>query len=387
LKILTIHNKYKIRGGEDESREGEDHLLAKNGHEIKELIFDNSVITPSNQWRVGLGTPWNRSSYRLVQAEIRKWKPDLVDIHNFFPLASPSVHWAARSLGIPVVQTLHNYRLLCPGATFYRDGRICEDCLEWKLPIPSIIHGCYRGSKVKTAAVALMVGTHRIARTWQRKVSAFVAVSEFEKRKFVESGFPESRIFVKSNFVQDSGLPGDGGGDFLCVSRLTVEKGIRTLIRAMDLTVAQVRLMIVGTGPLESEVQAATDQNPRIQYLGILPQREVLRLMGAAKCVIFPSEWYETFGRVAIEAFSRGTPVIAAQLGAIAELVEDGRTGFHFQPGNAQDLARAIDLAHASTSQLISMRLEARREFELKYTSERNYEKMMAIYERAIANP
>lgn len=155
----------------------------------------------------------------------------------------------------------------------------------------------------------------------------------------------------------------------------------------MDLTSAQVRLNIVGQGPLEAEVQAAAARNPRIEYLGVLLQKEVLRLMGTAKCVIFPSEWYETFGRVAIEAFSRGTPVIAAQLGAIAELVEDGRTGFCFQPGNAQDLARVIDLAHSNTSQLISMRFEARREFDLKYTPERNYEMIMAAYEKAIANP
>ena len=387
MKILTVHNKYKIRGGEDESREAEDRILAEHGHEIRTFIFDNTVISPSNQWKVGIRASWNQVSYREIEAELKRWRPDLVDIQNFFPLASPSVHWAVRKLGLPVVQTLHNYRLLCPGATFYRDGRVCEDCVRWKLPLPSIVHGCYRGSRAQSAAVALMIGTHRIARTWQRKVSVFIAVSEFAKRKFVENGFPESRIFVKPNFVHAPGLPGAGGEDFLCVGRLTVEKGIRTLIRAMDLTLAQVRLNIVGQGPLEAEVQAAAARNPRIRYLGVVPQREVLDMMGAAKCLIFPSEWYETFGRVAIEAFSRGTPVIAAELGAIAEVVEDGRTGFHFQPGNAQDLARAIDLVQASPSQLASMRLEARREFELKYTAERNYEQMMAIYERAIANP
>ncbi len=387
LRILTVHNKYKFRGGEDECREAEDRLLVEHGHQVREFVLENSVISSSNQWRAGLSASWNQVTYRAMLDEIGKWRPDIVNIHNFFPLVSPSVHWAARKMGLPVVQTLHNYRLLCPGATFFRDGRICEDCVGWKFPVPSIVHGCYRGSSVQTAAVALMVGAHRFAGTWQRKVSLFIAVSEFTKRKFVESGFPESRILVKPNFVLASGLPGDGGEDFLCVGRLAEEKGIRTLIKAMDLTVAQVRLNIVGQGPLESEVQAAAARNPRIRLLGALPQREVLDLMGAAKCLIFPSECYETFGRVAVEAFSRGTPVIAVKQGAITEIVEDGRTGFHFQPGNAQDLARAIDLAQASPMQLASMRLEARREFELKYTAERNYELMMAIYERAIANP
>jgi glycosyltransferase involved in cell wall biosynthesis len=222
--------------------------------------------------------------------------------------------------------------------------------------------------------------------TWQKTVSVFVAVSEFAKWKFVKGGFPESRIVVKPNFVDAHGPPGNGGEHFLCVGRLTVEKGIKTLLKAMDLTSAQVRLDIVGQGPLELEVRAAAARNPRINYLGVLPQRKVLELMGEAKCLIFPSEWYETFGRVAIEAYSRGTPVIAAKLGAIAEVVEDGRTGFHFQHGNAQDLARAIDLAQASMSQLASMRIEVRREYELKYTAERNYHQMISIYERAMAN-
>jgi glycosyltransferase involved in cell wall biosynthesis len=249
------------------------------------------------------------------------------------------------------------------------------------------MYGCYRESRFQTAAVALMVGTHRIARTWQRKVSVFVAVSEFAKRKFVEGGFPESRIVVKPNFVHDAGPPGNGGKSFICVARLTIEKGIRTLLKAIDLTGAQVRLDVVGQGPLEAEVRLAAARNPRIRYLGQLPQREVLGLMGEAKCLIFPSEWYETFGRVAIEAYSRGTPVIASKLGAIAEVVEDGRTGYHFQAGNAQDLARVIDTVQASTSQLAAMRLEVHREYELKYTPEKNYAQIMSIYERAIANP
>ena len=182
---------------------------------------------------------------------------------------------------------MHNYRLLCPGTYFYRDGRVCEDCTAWKFPLPSILHGCYRESRFQTAAVALMVGTHRVARTWQRKVSVFVAVSEFAKQKFVEGGFPESRIIVKPNFVHDTGPPGDGGESFICVARLTVEKGIRTLLRAMDLTGPQASLDIVGEGPLESEVQAAAARNPRIRYLGVLPHRRALELIGKAKCLVF----------------------------------------------------------------------------------------------------
>ena len=224
-------------------------------------------------------------------------------------------------------------------------------------------------------------------RTWEKTVSQFIAVSDFEKRKFVEAGFPEWKIMVKPNFVLDSGGPGMGGGEFVFVGRLTPEKGVRTLIAAMGLTNPCVSLAIVGDGPLEAEVRSAAASNPRIRYLGRISQGEVLDLLGRATALIFPSEWYETFGRVAAEAFARGTPVLAARIGAVAEIVEDGRTGFHFQPGDARDLARVIDLAHGSPQKLASMRSEARREFELKYTAERNYELLMAAYERAIANP
>jgi glycosyltransferase involved in cell wall biosynthesis len=232
-----------------------------------------------------------------------------------------------------------------------------------------------------------MIGVHRTLRTWERAVSQFIAVSEFEKRKFVEAGFPESKITVKPNFVLDAGPPGTGGGGFVFVGRLTPDKGVRTLLAAMALTNPSVSLAIAGDGPLESEVRSAAARDPRIRYFGRIPQREVLDLLGKATALIFPSEWYETFGRVAAEAFARGTPVIAARIGAVAEIVDDGRTGFHFQPGDARDLARVIDSAHADPQRLFAMRQEARREFELKYTAERNYELMIAAYERAIANP
>lgn len=387
MRILTVHNKYKFRGGEDESREAEDRLLVSKGHEIREIVFDNKTITGAGALRAGLSASWSSGAYRQVHRAIGTWKPDILDVHNFFPLASPAVHYAAWRLGVPVVQTLHNYRLFCPGALLFRNGAPCEDCIHSRFPWRGIVHRCYRGSALQTSAVSLMIGVHRTLRTWDRVVSQFIAVSEFEKQKFVEAGFPESKIVVKPNFVLDDGAPGMGGGEFVFVGRLTPEKGVRTLLAAMGLTNPSVSLAIVGDGPLEAEVRSAAASNPRIRYLGRISQAEVLDLLGGATALIFPSEWYETFGRVAAEAFARGTPVIAARIGAVAEIVEDGRTGFHFQPGDARDLARVVDLAHANPQKLASMRSEARREFELKYTAERNYELLTTVYERAIANP
>ncbi len=385
MRILTVHNKYKFRGGEDECRESEDAILAARGHEFSQLAFDNEAIHRGNLMRTGLQTLWRQAAYNRVRERIVEWKPDIVDIHNFFPLASPAIHHAAYSLGIPVVQTLHNYRLLCPGGTFYRNGTICEDCTRRPIPWPGVLHGCYRESVLGSSAVAAMIVLHRLLRTWRRTVTTFIAVSEFERQKFGEQGFPASRIVVKPNFVLDPGPPGAGGDDFLFVGRLAVEKGIRTMLKALELVDPAVRLKIVGDGPLAAEVRAAAERNPRIRYVGRLPQRQVLDAMGTSRCVVFPSEWYETFGRVAAESFSKGTPVIASRIGAVAEIVDDGRTGFHYRTGDPQDLARAIDRAFVSGDGLAGMRTEARLEYERKYTAERNYQMIIEIYEKAIA--
>jgi len=385
MKILVVHNEYRYRGGEDESREAEDGALTAGGHQLDQIVFDNTLIQAGNLVRTGLQTSWCPAAHDRVRQRIVDWKPDVVHIHNFFPLASPAVHHAAHSLGMPVIQTLYNYRLLCPGATFYRNGRVCEDCTRHWLPWPGVLHSCYRESALGTSAVAAMIVLHRLLRTWKRTVTTFIAVSEFHRQKLVAQGFPPSRIVVKPPLVLDPGPPGRGGDGFLFVGRLTVEKGIRTMLKAMQLVNPAVRLTVVGDGPLAAEVRTAADCNPRIHFVGRLPLGQVLDLVGAARCVLFPSEWYETFGRIAVESFAKGTPVITSRIGAVAEIVDDGRTGFHFRAGDPQDLARAIDHAFASADGLADMRIAARLEYEEKYTAERNYRMLVDIYEKAIA--
>ena len=283
-------------------------------------------------------------------------------------LASPSVYYAARKFGVPVVQTLHNYRLLCPGATFFRNGSRCEDCTRHTVPWPAVLHGCYRRSMLQTGAVSLMISVHRLLQTWKRMVSLYIAVSEFEKRKFVEHGFAERKIFVKPNFVLDPGPIGAGDGDFLFVGRLGVEKGVGTLLRAMEHAAPAIRLTIVGDGPRPGCSKTAA-RNPRVRYLGRLPQSETLGLMASARCLILPSECYETFGRVAAEAFARGTPVIGSRIGAVEEIVDNGRTGILFTPGDAGDLANAMTWAYMNPKRIAEMRIEARNEYERKYTA------------------
>ena len=388
MRILTIHNRYKFRGGEDESREAEDRILTEKGHIVRELTFDNSTIVGIGIAWAGLSALWNPVAYREVQRSIREFRPDIVDVHNFFPLASPSVHYAARDLNVPVVQTLHNFRLLCPNAMFFRSGSVCRECTGHSIPWPAVVHRCYHGSAAQTSAVALMISLHRVLRTWRRAVSLFVCVSEFSKRQFVESnGFPTSRIVVKPNCVRDPGLTSYGGKDFVFVGRLAIEKGVRAMLEAMEIARIPATLKIVGDGPLEGEVRAASARNPRIEYLGRQPQDAVLNLLARSKALIFPSECYETFGRVAAEAYACGTPVIASNIGAVAEIVDHGRTGFQYRPGDSRDLAKVMDYVSENPALVAGMRTEARREYELKYTPERNYDLMLSAYNRAIANP
>jgi glycosyltransferase involved in cell wall biosynthesis len=388
MKILTIHNRYKYRGGEDESREAEDTLLAAKGNEIRQILFDNAQINARNALKVGLQATWSHQSYVRVRDYIKHWRPDILDVHNFFPLASPSVYYAARRLGVPVVQTLHNYRILCPGANFYRNGAVCEDCTGRLFPWPGIVHQCYRGSALQTSAVALMTASHRLMRTWDRTVSFFFVLSEFAKRKFVENGIAESKIVVKPNFVVDPGQTGGGGDEFLYAGRLSPEKGIRTLLRGIAGTRSpNARFRIVGDGPLEPEVREAAFKDARITYDGRLPLARVMDLMAGSRAVIVPSECYETFGRAAAEAFAAGTPVICSDTGAVAEIVDDGLTGFHFRSGDGADLGRIIDQICADPDVPASMRKLARATYEARYTAERGYTLIMGAYERAIAVP
>jgi glycosyltransferase involved in cell wall biosynthesis len=284
-----------------------------------------------------------------------------------------------------VIQTLHNYRLLCPVALFFRDGRVCEDCMGKAVPWPGVVHGCYRGSRAASGVIATMLTVHRALRTWTEMVDVYVALTEFARDKFIEGGLPAGKIVVKPNFVAPDPGQGPGGGGYaLFVGRLAPEKGTGTMLAAWDRLGTRIPLKIVGDGPLRDRVMGAAARQSNVEWLGHMPVADVHELMGKADMLVFPSQWYETFGRVAAEAFAAGTPVIAANIGAVAELVEHGRTGLKFRPGDPGDLVTQVEWALSHPAGLRSMREEVRAEFEAKYTAERNYRTLMEIYEAAL---
>jgi glycosyltransferase involved in cell wall biosynthesis len=372
MRILALHNRYLVSGGEDQSHAIEISLLREQGHTVDEYLVDNAVIAGQSMLTVAANTIWSWDSYAKVKKLLRENHYDLMVVQNFFPLLSPSVHYAAKSEGVPVIQFLRNYRQFCLNGLALRKNKPCEACLE-RLPLPGVYYACYRESRLASLAVALMVVTHRILRTWRRKVDTFVALTEFAKGMNVRAGLPVDRIFVKPNFVHpDPGL-GQGDGNYaLYVGRLSEEKGIQTLVDAWEMLGGTVQLKIVGDGPLQKMVENATYSNASIDYLGRQQQSEIVRLMKNAAILVFPSLCYENMPRTIIEAFAVGTPVVAGKIGAASEMIESGGTGYFFRVGDAADLAERVRFLISEPELRNKMRIQARSEYESKYTLEKN---------------
>ncbi len=385
MRILLVHNFYHHPGGEDQVFQAEGGLLEAHGHSVVRYTADNRDVMGMNRLALAQSTLWNTKSYEALRDVIRKHRPALVHFHNTLPLVSPAAYYAAQREGAAVVQTLHNYRLLCPGALFLRDGRPCESCMGQRLATTGIRHKCYRGSRAATAAVATMVAAHHALGTWTKQVDRYIALTDFARNKFIQGGLPADMVDVKPHFVSPEPEVGQGRGDYaLFVGRLSAEKGVQTLLNAWTQQAIPIPLKVVGNGPLIDAVRHAEAQGAPVKVLGHLQSQDVYPLMADAAMTIVPSECYETFGRVSMESFAVGTPVVASEIGAVAELVDHERTGLLFQPGYADDLARQVRWMLAHPGQYTRMRKAARAEYEAKYTPARNYKLLMEIYEKAI---
>ncbi len=386
MRVLMVHCRYQVRGGEDECYEAELRLLREAGIEADGYEDDNRRIGQLSPLRVARDTVWSPSAYRAIRARLREKPYDVVHVHNFFPLISPAVYYAARAAGCSVVQTLHNYRLACPAAIFYRDGRVCEDCLGKAVPWPAVLHGCYRDSRAGSAAVATMLAVHRLLGTWRAKVDLYITLNEFMRRKAIAGGVPADRIVVKPNFVGHDPGVGDGRGGFaLFTARLNPEKGVAELLAAWRRLGSRIPLKIMGDGPLTELVKAAAATTPGIEYLGRRPLAEFYELLGQASFFVFTSTWYEGFPRVINECYARGTPIVASAIGPIAEVVADGRTGVHFRPGDVDDLVAKVEWLLDHPAEQAALRQGARQEFEARYTAESGLEQLLSVYQRAIA--
>jgi glycosyltransferase involved in cell wall biosynthesis len=379
LKILLAHSRYRSgsASGENAVVADEARLLREAGHEVH--VFEASVSGSFDALRAGPGIIWDPGRAAAVRGLIRRYRPDVVHVHNLFPALSPAVIRAAAAEGVPVVMTLHNFRLMCLPATFLRDGRVCEDCLG-RHPWPGVVHGCYRGSRVQSAALATSLVLHRWLGTFER-VRRFIAVSGFVREKYMEAGFDPSRIVVKPNFARPGPRREGPGRYFLFLGRLSTEKGVATLLRAWREDLG--RLLVVGDGPEAAQLRRLAPGG--VEFLGAVPHEEARRLVAQACAVLVPSIWYEAFPRVVVEAYASGVPVVASRIGALPEVVEDGVTGLLAEPGDPASWAAAVErLCHDRLSERLGE--GAYRAWATRYTPEANLRRLEEIYAAACAS-
>ena len=373
MKVLFVHNGYQQPGGEDVVFDQEHQMLKNAGHDTVLYRRSNWDVNKYRGLRkIGLAkrTVWASDTKREFLQLLHSEKPAVVHVHNTFVMISPSIYSACREAGVPVVQTLHNYRLLCPSATLFRDGKICEDCVTGSL-LRGVQHACYHDSRSATAVVALMLATHRLRGTWQNEVACFVALTEFSRQKFIEGGLPAEKIVVKPNFVHPDPAARTGDGDYaLFVGRLSPEKRVSTVLAAWKQLRFPVPLLVLGGGPEQTQLQAqaADDGLTHIRFLGQVPRDQTIAAINNARFLVFSSEWYENFPVTIAEAFACATPVLASRMGAMQEIVSDGRTGLHFSAGDSEDLARKVEWAWTHPDEMRAMGMGARKEYEAKYT-------------------
>jgi glycosyltransferase involved in cell wall biosynthesis len=381
VKVLLVHNHYLHPGGEDQVFSAEAEVLQAHGDEIRTYTVHNSRVASMGKLSLAKSTIWNQQVLHELTAILQQFEPAVVHCHNTFPLISPSAYAAAHRLGIPVIQTLHNFRLLCLNGLFLREGRLCEDCLGRDMAWPGVRHACYRQSREASVVVASMLAIHRLRRTWETSIDTYIALSEFARAKFVAGGLPADRIVVKPNFLEhDPGLGAHQGGFALYVGRLSPEKGIAGMLQLWRRLAPAMTLRIIGSGPLET---LKSDSPPNVEWLGWQSRERVLAAMKDASFLLFPTECYEGFPIVLLEAMATGLPVIASRQGSLPEIVQEGVSGL--LPSNAGDeWADALRWAMGHPAEMEAMGHSGRRAFESHYTPAIGYQLLSEVYQQTI---
>jgi len=379
MRILVVHNRYLYRGGEDTVVDAEINLLRQYGHHVWLYSRDNADIHHMTALETATATFWSRQTMRELRSVHQQFAPDLIHAHNTFPLISPSLYSIAQQLRIPVVQTLHNFRLVCPQAMLLRDGRHCEACIG-NVPWRALVHRCYRDSLPQSALTAAMLVVQRLRGIWHQQISRFIVLNQLCLDIFTRGGLPANKLCVKPNFVESPEAPQwqhrHGG---LFIGRLSTEKGIAVLIGALK-KLSDVHIDVYGKGPLQPLVEAAS----HLRYRGFQSAAVLRQKMQEAAYMVMPSTGVESFGLVAIEAFACGTPVIATRHGGLRELIADGQTGLLVPPNDEDALASAIAYAESHPEQMRRMGMAARKHYLASYTPERNYEQLIQIYDEAV---
>ncbi|MDH6566319.1 glycosyltransferase involved in cell wall biosynthesis [Streptomyces sp. SAI-117] len=392
MHILVVHNRYASAqpSGENKVVDQEVQLLREGGHRVETFERRSDDIGSMSllaKVAVPLRVPWNPAVRTELAARLRTERPDVVHVHNVFPLLSPAVLAACADAGVPAVATLHNYTQVCPPGTLQRDGRPCTECVG-STPLPAVRHGCYRGSRLATVPLAVSLSANR--RRWWSGVERFLCISAAQRDVLVAAGMPAERLAVKHNFVPDpDARRTDAGEHVLYLGRLAEAKGVRLLMAAWEEIAASggvgVPLVIAGTGPLEAEVTAWAAGRDDVRYVGLYDTAECQKAIARSVAVVAPSTWLEAFGLVVVEAMAAGVPVVAAGHGAFVELVEDGVTGLLHRPGDSASLASCLRRIAAEPARNREMGEAARRHYEQGFSPAVGLDRLVDEYRTAIA--
>jgi glycosyltransferase involved in cell wall biosynthesis len=390
MRVLLVHNRYRTSApsGEDAAVGNERRMLESRGVEVFNFDRCNDDLNDSSlasKAAMAVNTIWSRRSRSELQKVLCNVRPDIVHVHNTFSILSPSIYGACKAEGVPVIQTLHNFRFFCPSALFLRDGKPCESCLDKSL-LQSVRYRCYRGTLGATATLAAMLTLHRAIGTYSRDIDRYIILTQFGRSKAVKGGIPEHKLVVKPNFLPNPPTPGRGGGGYVTyVGRLLEGKGTETLVRAWR-HLPSVKLKIIGDGALRPELEAIVRrEHLNVEFAGIQQKAAVLDVISNAEFLIVPSECYEGFPLVIAESFACGTPVLASRIGSMEELIEDKVTGRKFAAGDALALAEGVRLMLADQVGLRRMRANARAYFDARLTEQQNYVQLMNIYSEVLA--
>lgn len=395
MRILVVHNRYRptAPSGENSVVEQESAALTARGHEVQlfqRLSEDISNWPLARRATLPARVLWSSEAHRAIGKHIQDFKPDVVHVHNTFPLISPSILYACRDAGVPVVATIHNYRLGCASGELFRDGAVCHDCLG-RLPLPAVVHGCYRGSRAASTPVA--IGTALHMRAWRNLVSAYAFISAAQRDVLVPVGIPADRSFVRHNFVPEPATASTTKQhQVVYVGRLDEAKGIPFLMRAWDAfrvarPTSNLRLVVVGGGKLTEVVSAWSSRHTSVTMAGHLPRPEVSAILGSSGAAIVPSQWEETFGLVAIEAMAAGTGVIAPRHGAFPETITAGLDGATFAPSDLSGLVELISSVDDDPERWHRYGAKGREKYQSRFTREASLDLLLNIYRYAIDHP
>ena len=386
-RVLQVHTRYRQAGGEEEVVAAEKELLEAAGVDVRQVIFDNSDLRESESFisdmRLAASAIWSKTAYRRVSAALLAHGSQVMHVHNTFAAASPSVYDAGVDRGVPVVQTLHNYRLVCPVATLFRDGRPCTDCVGRGLPWPGVVHACVRGSRSLSLVAAATLGISRARGTLTRRIALYLALTQFQRDQMIAGGLPVNRIRVLPNFlIRDPGASSGERRGVVFAGRLAAEKGVEVLLDAASLVPGVVS--VIGDGPLAPAAQAANAAGA-IRYQGRLSRPDVIDKIRRSIALVIPSVWFEGFPLVLLEAYASAIPVIASGIGSLGELVEHGTTGLVAGPGDPPALAARIQWAVDHPERMREMGRTARHRFETRFRAETHLAALLDSYEFARA--